>query len=456
VTHAEEAERTVLGSMLLWWESCESAQDLLEAADFYAPIHQQIFQAIMSVREQGHAVETMSTIQRLRDMGQDERCGGTSYLQALQSTGCFYSSVPHYAAQVRDKSLARKAISLAQAQLKGLWELGTEPIGERLELVSQQWAALAGEGPEQVARPYREIMRDAFTIFEGLHEQQEQPAYKTGFSCLDDYVGGLHPGSLHILAARPTQGKTTLLLNWAMNLAKAHIPTVLFSMEMRDRHLVVRSLAAEAGVSGHLLRLGRLCDEGWQKVIDTGGELDKIDSLWISDRRGLRLQDLTRRIRQAVRQYKAKVVGIDYLTHIHAKAESKRLEFVEITPTLSALAGDLGIALVLLAQLSRQTEARENHMPTLADLKESGSIEEDADVVLFIHHQDGHLGSGTKHLIVAKNRLGPMGANLDVFWEPDHQRFRDVTQAEREQHEKNEREKKKPQSGVRKGNSNAH
>ncbi len=454
--HAEESERVVLGSMLLWWESCDRLRDLLIAEDFYAPIHRVIFTAIMAIHEGGRPVEESSTIYRLHDMGEAERCGGISYLKALQSVGCTPHSVDHYASDVRDKALQRKAIALAARNTSLLNDLGIEPIGPTLEAIQQEWVELAAGRQEEVARPFSEVLHETFTVLEERQEQKEQPAYKTGFSCFDNYVGGLQPGSLHILAARPTSGKTTLMLNWAINLAIAKTPVAIFSMEMKDKQLVVKAMASETPVSGHLLRLGRL-EDNWQKVIDRAGEIRNIP-LWICDRRGMALDELKGRIRRVVRQHRVRVVAVDYLTHIHVpRAESKRLEVVEITRSLSALAGDLGIALLLLAQISRQAEAREGQEPTLADLKESGSIEEDSDVVLFIHHPDKQpQAAGVKHLIVAKNRLGPAGAKLLVKWHPDYQRFQDVTDAERQGHEAWLNAQRTPKSHIRKGNSDDH
>jgi len=424
--HHLEAEQATLGAMMLEFEALEYGCQHLKANDFYREPHAWIFEGLVEIYQAGKHYDPLVLEAILQRGGKFEQVGGTSYLMGLLEHSFTAASVEYYGQLVRDMATRREIIALAQECETLAHKPGDIPLAEIVADMKERWQGVAAERFKETIRPIKDILH---ATMDDLQGRQELQSIKSGLRKLDNSVGGFFPGSLYILAARPRQGKSTLLLNWLTNISiNQEIPAAMFSMEMKDISLAHKILAAETGIDAWTLRTAKAQEADWLKIAETSAMISTYP-LYIDDSAGLSLSQLLTRIRKAARRFKVKVVGIDYLQLLHVPGLPIRESMVASTHAIKAIARELDISIILLSQISRAAEGRFEGRPTLADLKESSSIEEDADVVFFIYHPDERGNpqeGGNAELMVAKNRLGPGGQAIKLYWRPREQKFYQV------------------------------
>ncbi|MGI6600407.1 MAG: replicative DNA helicase [Dethiobacteria bacterium] len=410
-----EAEQSVLGSMIIDKEAIFAAAEMLREADFYRTAHQKIFEAIMGLSEKGEPVDLVTLAEELQRQHSLEEAGGTAYLSALAGAVPTAANVQYYALIVREKSILRSLIGTATKIVAGCYE-GPPDVEEFLDAAEQQIFEIGRQGKQQGFIPLKEVLKETFDRIERLFDEKKGvTGLATGFTDLDTICSGLQQSDLIIVAARPSMGKTTLALNMAHHIAvKEKKPTAFFSLEMSREQLAQRMLCAEAKIDAHNLRRGILSQEEWQKLTRAVGPLSEAP-LYIDDSASLSVMEVRAKARRLKAEIGLEAVFVDYLQLMRgfSRAENRQQELSEISRSLKALAKELSIPVVALSQLSRAVEKRESRRPILSDLMESGGIEANADVVLFIYresyyHKDTDKGN-IAEIIVAKQRNGPVG-----------------------------------------------
>ncbi len=410
-----EAEQSVLGSMIIDKEAIFAAAEMLRETDFYRTAHQKIFEAIMGLSEKGEPVDLVTLAEELQRQHSLEEAGGTAYLSALAGAVPTAANVQYYALIVREKSILRSLIGTATKIVAGCYE-GPPDVEEFLDAAEQQIFEIGRQGKQQGFIPLKEVLKETFDRIERLFDEKKGvTGLATGFTDLDTICSGLQQSDLIIVAARPSMGKTTLALNMAHHIAvKEKKPTAFFSLEMSREQLAQRMLCAEAKIDAHNLRRGILSQEEWQKLTRAVGPLSEAP-LYIDDSASLSVMEVRAKARRLKAERGLEAVFVDYLQLMRgfSRAENRQQELSEISRSLKALAKELSIPVVALSQLSRAVEKRESRRPILSDLMESGGIEANADVVLFIYresyyHKDTDRGN-IAEIIVAKQRNGPVG-----------------------------------------------
>jgi replicative DNA helicase len=421
----------VLGSIMVSLEAMERVADILKPEYFYQPRHTAIFQAAMELHRRGQPVDILTVDAELRRMGLLERAGGAEYLAGLESGVAIPAHVENYARLVEEAAIRR---GLLAAALR-IHELGHNPqieVDAALDAAETEIMNLAQERTTHDAVPIATALKDTWDRIERLHENPDQlPGVRTGFYKLDEMTGGLQPGTLCILAARPSVGKTSLAINIAQHAAmKERVPVAVFSLEMSRWELTHRLLAGEAGVDSALLKTGRLSDADWSRIANAMGVLSEAP-MFIDDRPGATVLEMRSKARRLKVRHDIGLVVIDYIQLMYGsgRTENRTQEVSEISRSLKRLAVELDIPVLALSQLSRASEQRADHRPQLSDLRESGSIEQDSDVVLFIYREGIHnpdVNRNKTELMVAKHRSGPTG-NIDLLFMESQTRFVNTT-----------------------------
>lgn len=435
--HDLEAEREVLGAMLLSEKALHLGLELLRPEDFYAPAHQKVFQVIFDLYHGRNKtpVDYLMVKDELERRGELDEVGGLAYLQDLVTNVLSPALLEKHAQIVREKAVYRELIEKAwQTAQEALEEV--EPAEELLEKVEQRFMEIRGRQIGEVFKTIRDLKEELTTLFtQELTTHEGTTGLPSGFPDLDRYTAGFHNGDLIIVASRPGMGKTSFVLSIMRYLSvEKEIPTAIFSLEMPAEQLAMRLLAMEARVSLHKLR--RL------EVRDVAGRLtDALERLvqapiYIDDSSSLSVMDLRARARRAYDKG-AKIIFVDYLQLLTAgdtrRREGNRVQEVsEISRSLKLLAKDLNLPVVALSQLSRAVEHREDKRPRLADLRESGAIEQDADLVLFLYRPEVYSPDpaleGKAEVIIAKNRNGPL-ASVDLTFLKEYTLFVPSTEA---------------------------
>lgn len=438
--HDIEAEREILGAMLLSENALVQGLSMLRADDFYVPAHQKIFQAIFDLyhARQKIPVDYLMVKDELERRGELEAVGGIEYLQDLSVNVLSPALVEQHAQIVREKSIYRALIRRA-------WETAAEALTEKepaenlLEKAEQRFLEIRSLQVDRVFQTLEDLKDELLThIVQTSAQASRVRGMPTGFPDLDRYTLGFHRGDLVVVASRPSVGKTSFVLNVMRHLAvEEGVPVVIFSLEMPAEQLALRFLAMEARVSLQDLRAGKIEP---QMVGRLTTALEKLASapILIDDSSGLSVLDLRTRARRAVVEKGAKVIFVDYLQLLHARGgrtyeRNRTQEVSEISRSLKLMAKDLDVPVVALSQLSRAVEQREDKRPRLADLRESGAIEQDADLALFLHRPgmytpQGESAEGARvDVIVAKNRNGPLGTATLVF-QKTYTRFEQISE----------------------------
>lgn len=429
-----EAEQSVLGSMIIEKEAIFATAELLCETDFYRTAHRKIFEAIMALSEKGEPVDLVTLADELQRRHSLEEAGGTAYLSALANAVPTAANVQYYAMIVREKSILRSLIHAATQIVTGCYE---EPpdVEEFLDAAEQKIFEIGKQGKHQSFAPLKEVLKEAFDRIERLFDDKKGvTGLSTGFTDLDSISSGLQPSDLVIIAARPSMGKTTLALNMAHHIAvREKKPVAFFSLEMSREQLAQRMLCAEAKIDAHNLRRGFLSQEEWQKLTRAVGPLSE-SPLYVDDSASLSVMEVRAKARRLKAERGLEAVFVDYLQLMRgfSRAENRQQELSEISRSLKALAKELSIPVVALSQLSRAVEKRENRRPILSDLMESGGIEANADMVLFIYRESYYRQDTDKgnvaEIIVAKQRNGPVGT-IELCFLDRYNQFANIARA---------------------------
>lgn len=417
----EEAEQSVLGCMLLDREAIFRSAERLQATDFYREANARIFQAIVDLNNAGQPVDLLTLTEELRRRAQLEAVGGIGYVTSLVSVVPSAAHLDTYLRIVLEKSVLRSLSATAGRLLTRVHDSG-DPVDEILADAERQILEIGQRRSDRTFQSLKQVLDSTLDQIEFIHNNQGRlRGVPTGFPDLDNLTAGFQPSDLIILAARPSMGKTQLGLNFAAQATvEAGKTCAIFSLEMSAEQLAMRLLAAEARIDSQRLRSGQLLDEHWKRL---GQALVRLQDakLYIDDTPGISVTEMRARCRRLKQEAGLDLVIVDYLQLMtgRARVESRQQEISEISRNLKALARELHVPVIALSQLSRAVESRQDKRPMLSDLRESGAIEQDADLVAFIYRDDYYNPDTDRpnvtEVIIAKQRNGPVGKVELVF-----------------------------------------
>ncbi len=428
--HNDEAERALLGGLLLEPQRVPEIAEFVREGDFFSPRHDAVFAALLALAERSQPIDYVSVGEALNAAGKLQQVGGRAYLVELTNTVTSAAHARHHARIVRETAMLRRLIAESSAIVSEAFEtrVDGESVQKLLDMSEDRIFRIAGErdtgGPESISK----AVEETFKRIDSASHRAGLTGLPSGFYELDEMLCGFNPGDLVIIAARPSMGKTAFVLN-VMDHAASHPPEWLerqpsilfFSLEMGQQSIVRRLLCARGRVDAHKLRTGKIPSEDYSALAQAAGEL-AATKLFIDDSPGLSVMALRSRARRLKQTHGLDMVVVDYLQLMsHPKSESRQIEISNISRSLKELARELEIPVVALSQLSRQVESRDDKRPLLSDLRESGSIEQDADVVMLLHRPEYYFRDredlkGLAEIIVAKQRNGPTGeVKLNFF-----------------------------------------
>ena len=420
-----EAEQSILGSILLENSAINSALEILTKDDFYNEAHRKIFNVIVELSEKNEPVDLITLSNALKDKALLDSVGGTSYLASLVDNVPSSANVAHYAKIVKEKAILRGLISSATEIIGSCYETGSD-VDEVLDKAEHRIFEISENKVRPSFFPIREIIKDSFRSIEDLFSRKELiTGVPTGFEKIDDLTSGLQKSELIIIAGRPSMGKTALALNIAQYAAlEAQTPAAIFSLEMSKEQLAFRMLASEAKVDSQRLRKGFLGETDWPKLTTAAGRLSEAP-LFIDDTPAITVLEMKAKSRRLKADTGLGLIIVDYIQLMRSGSyrESREQEISEISRSLKALSKELRVPVVALSQLNRKVEDRTNRRPQMADLRESGAIEQDADVIAFIYRDEVYNKSedntekGLAEIIIAKQRNGPTGTVKLAFLE---------------------------------------
>jgi replicative DNA helicase len=422
-----EAEQSVLGGILIENEAINRVMEILDPDDFYRDAHRKIFNALINLSERDEPADLITLTNELRKIDQLDSIGGASYLASLIDSVPTAANIEYYAKIVKEKSILRKLIQTST-------EIITQSYEDRgdVEVFLDEAERAIFDISEKRVRPsffsIRDVVKESFKTIERLFQKKELvTGVPSGFKELDRMTAGFQPSDLIIIAGRPSMGKTAFCLNVAQYAAVENkIPVAVFSLEMSKEQLVIRMLCSEAHVEGTRLRTGFLNESDWPKLTIAAGNLSEAP-IYIDDSAALSVLELRAKARRLKSERGLGMLIIDYLQLMkgRARVENRQQEISEISRSLKALAKELNIPVIAVSQLSRKTEERTGNRPQLSDLRESGAIEQDADLILFIYRDEvynraeDNPNRGKAEVIIGKQRNGPIGkiemAFLDKF-----------------------------------------
>lgn len=427
--HSEEAEISVLGAMMLDQEAVGKVLQYIDHTAFYKESHQVIFKAMMDLFNENVPIDQVSVVDCLKKNKMLEKAGGAYYITGLVEATPSAANVEHYAKIVLDNAIFRKLI-VASNEIQSMAYEAREQAMDVLDAAERKIFELAENRLKGGFKNFVDVLNRTFEHIDSIHKKQwHTTGIPTGLYDLDNLTSGFHAGELIILAGRPGMGKTALALTMASNAALQYeVPVGIFSLEMSDYQLALRILCSEAKVDSHAVRTGKLPKDQWPKLSYQTGRLSKAP-IYIDDSPVLTMMDIRAKARRLKHEHKVQLIIVDYLQLIRGqRAENRQQEITEISRSLKALAKEIEVPVIALSQLSRAVEGRSDHRPQLSDLRESGSLEQDADVVLFIFRkavydrresQSEALDEDQRkaEIIVAKQRNGPTGSVNVVFLE---------------------------------------
>lgn len=429
-----EAEQAVLGAMLIEREAIARVLEILPSPTaFYRGAHRLIFQAMAQLFERNEAVDIVTVVEELRRQNKLEEAGGIAYVTSLANSVPTAANVTYHAKIVEEKALLRSLINAA-TEIATLGYEAEQEVPAIIDEAEKKILAVANRRDNRVFVPIKDIVLDAFQKIEQLYTSKGGlTGVGTGFKDFDRLTSGLQPSDLILIAARPSMGKTALCLNMAQYIAiRQQMPVAFFSLEMSKEQLVQRMLCAEAPVDSQRLRCGELVEDDWRKLVAAADRLSAAP-IFIDDSPGLSVMEMRAKARRLKLEHDLRVVFIDYLQLIQGglsgRSENRQQEISEISRALKSLARELNVPVVALSQLSRSVETRQVKKPLLSDLRESGSLEQDADVVAFLYREDYYDPDTEKknitELIVAKQRNGPVDT-VQLFFHKPFTRFADL------------------------------
>jgi replicative DNA helicase len=430
----EGSERAVLGAVLLDPSALDSALELISAQDFYRESHRRLFEAFTTLAARHEPIDPVTVCSELERSGMLDRTGGTAFVGSLIDGLPRTANVASYARSIRDRAILRRLLSVAE-EIRTDAAAAQLPANEILDSAEQKLFALSAARHRAGFVSIREVGHAGLNKIEELSEKRELiTGVPTGYTKLDAMTAGFQPGDLIILAARPSMGKTALALNIAQNAARAGASVGVFSLEMSAVQLFFRLLSGEGHLDAHKLRTGRLDASEWERLTDAFETLTSI-KFFIDDTPGVTPMELRGKARRLAREHGLDLLIVDYLQlmRYERRTDSRQQEISEISRSLKGIAKELQIPVLALSQLSRAPEQRTgDHRPQLSDLRESGAIEQDADVVMFIFRPEVYEKDpqkiiekdleGKAELIIAKQRNGPIG-HVPLYFVKQFTRF---------------------------------
>ena len=426
--HSPEAEQSVIGSMIMSRDAIVEASEIITGADFYQQQYGIVFEAMIELHDEGKAVDLITLQERLKEKDLPPEISSMEFVRDLLSAVPTSANVKYYAEIVAEKSMLRKLIKTTEEITNDCY-LGKEKTQDILEVTEKKIFDLVQNRGSEEFVPIRQVVLNAIEKIEKASRSQGSvTGIPTGFIDLDYKMSGFQPSDLILVAARPSMGKTAFVLNIAQYMAFHNdVTAAIFSLEMSKEQLVNRLLALESKVDSQNIRTGNLEDEEWAKLIEGANIIGK-SNLIIDDKPGISISELRSKCRKYKMEHNLGVIFIDYLQLMtgSGRSESRQQEISEISRSLKALARELNVPVVALSQLSRAVEQRPDHRPMLSDLRESGAIEQDADVVMFIYRDDYYNkdseNKNIAEIIIAKQRNGPIGT-VNLVWLPNYTKF---------------------------------
>lgn len=426
--HSVEAEQSVIGSMIIDREAIVVASGLLRKEDFYGKQYGVVFEAMTELNDEGKPVDLVTLQNRLREKDVPPEVSSLEFVRDLITAVPTSANVKYYANIVAEKATLRKLIRLNE-EIANTCYAGKESLEYILEETEKKIFELLQKRNSSDYVPIREVVMNAMNRIEAASRNKGVvTGIPTGFIDLDYRTAGMQPSDLILVAARPSMGKTAFVLNIAQYVAFKQNETVaIFSLEMSKEQLVNRLFSLESKVDSQHIRTGNLTDPEWEKLIESAGIIGK-SKLIIDDTPGIGISELRSKCRKYKLEHGLKMIIIDYLQLMSGsgRTDSRQQEISDISRSLKALARELNVPVLALSQLSRAVEQRPDHRPMLSDLRESGAIEQDADVVMFIYRDDYYNKDtelkGVAEIIIAKQRNGPIGT-INLAWLPDYTKF---------------------------------
>jgi len=427
-----EAEMAVLGSMLLDHEAISQAIELLSTDCFYRESHKKIYSAVIKLFDENKGVDIITLIEELKKTNSLDEVGGPAYITSLTSYVPTSANLIHYANIVKEKMLLRKLINAATQIVSQTYDVSQE-VDNIIDRAEQLIFDVSSTKVESTFSPLREIIKNSIETIDNLYQRKENiTGIATGFRDLDMKTAGLQPSDFIVIAGRPSMGKSALASCIAEHVGVVEkLPVAFFSLEMAKEQLVQRMLCSHARVDAHKVRTGFLSQADWPRLVSAAGKLSEAP-IYIDDSPGLSVLEIRAKARRLKAQFDIKLMVLDYLQLMQgpAKADNRQQEISEISRSLKALARELNVPLIAISQLSRAVEQRSDHRPQLSDLRESGAIEQDADLVILLlreeYYNPTEENKGISEVIIAKQRNGPVGS-LNLAFLGEYMRFENMT-----------------------------
>jgi replicative DNA helicase len=429
--HNLEAEESVLGACLLSRDAIANVLEILGPEDFYKPAHTEIFNAILSLYGKGEPVDAVTLSEELRRMGTLEALGGKPYIHTLVASVPTAGAATHYARIVEENALLRRLADAAH-QITDLAYSVPEDVEEAVDQAEDLVYQVSQRRVSGEFVPLKDLLTENMEMIERLYEQGSPiTGLVSGFRDLDELTAGLQPSNLIIVAARPAMGKSSFAVTIAQHVAVTEkVPCVIFSLEMSKNELVQRLMCSEARVDSKRLRRGALQDADWQRLVMALGRLAEAP-IFIDDTANVTIMEMRAKCRRLKSKYGLGLVIVDYLQLVQPlrRTDNRVQEVAEISRSLKILARELELPVIAVSQLSRNLEHRQDKRPVLADLRDSGALEQDADLVIFIYRDDVYNADspqkGIAEIHIAKHRSGAIG-KIDLAWLDHYTRFADL------------------------------
>ena len=426
--HSYEAEESVLGGILIDNFTINSAMEILKPEDFYKRAHSEIFKAMVALTERGEPIDAVTLSEELKTTNILDECGGLEMISRLASSVPSAANVIYYANMVKSFSIRRTAIHEASEVINNAYDT-EKNLDEFIDETEQRILSISDEKTEKSFTHIGDIAQDALQLVERLYDKKKSvTGVSSGFSKLDDITAGFQKASLFILAARPGVGKTALALTFAQNVAlREELAVGIFSLEMSKEELFMRMLSSEARVSNSKLKTGKFPESDFPKIVEAASRLTDAP-IYIDDTGGLTITELKAKARRLAREKKLGLIIVDYLQLMRSPTYkySREQEIADISRSLKGLAKELNIPIIALSQLNRSVEGRDEKRPRIADLRESGAIEQDADIIAFIYRDEMYnpdtKDKGIAEIILGKHRAGPTGT-VRVAFSGEYTRF---------------------------------
>ena len=429
--HSIEAEQSVIGCMMISRDAITVAADILEEDDFYSRQYALVYRAIVELNDAGKSVDVVTLQNKLKEKDAPPEVSSLEFVRDLMLAVPTAAHIKDYAEIVSEKAILRRMIKVNE-EIAGICYVGKESLEEILENAEKGIFNIVQRRNTGDYVPIRQVVLNAMERIERASKTKGNvTGVATGFLDLDYRTAGMQPADLILIAARPSMGKTALVLNIAQYVAfKSDLPLAIFSLEMSREQLVNRLFSLESRVDSQHIRTGNLSDREWEDLIDGAGVVGR-SKLIIDDTPGISIPELRSKCRKFKMEQDIQMIIIDYLQLMsgNGRTDSRQQEVSEISRSLKALARELNVPVIALSQLSRAVEQRPDHRPMLSDLRESGAIEQDADVVMFIYRDDYYNKDSDKkwiaEIIIANQRNGPIGT-VELAWLPDYTKFANV------------------------------